>query len=249
MRLIAQDVLGQECIIQTVDGIPPVLYRYIGRQSFADDVTQEGRLRLGTLYGYLKSEGHNEAQHDPNEGLIAVMDKDFQGVLDAPVGFYITSTDRWITCLSAELSSDRLKEFGSEAVLEIQTKPFVEAVAVEMARWSPIGALDRVRYISDSMHSLKNRTTEERMAHTYKTRNYAQQKEWRLCFEAHFANANSIKFQRDFGRFGNRSAFNTRNFWEEARTNGASGTLLTPRVIQSPAIAAAVRDVTHRVTQ
>lgn len=248
-RLLGQDALGQECIVQTVDGIPPVLYRYLDKPEFAADAIRNGRLRLGTLYGYLKSEGHNSAQHDLNEGLVSTLDLDFHGAVDAPISMIATSTDRWITCLTEELSKERMEEFGSKAVLEVQTTVFVKAVAVAMARHSPIGSLDRVRYVPDNMGSLRNVSDKERMAHTYKTSNYAQQREWRLCFEARNAHQESIHYRKSFERFGNRAAMNTREFWENARTNGASGRLLEPCFIQSPDIAIAVRDVTHQLTK
>lgn len=247
MRLVVQDVLGSECIVQTPAGIPQFLYRYLSERDFADQAVEYGKVRLGTLYGYLSEEGHNSAQHDPNEGIIYVVDDDLRGATDAPVGRIITSLDRWTLCLSEELSPELMSGFEAEAVLEVDMEPFVETLAVEMARHSSIGSLDSVRYVTDNFRSLKNVPDAGRMAHSYKTSAYAWQKEWRLCFEARGAHARSVQFSHEFDRFGNRRTFNDRSFWEACRTNGAFGQQLAPLFAQSSGIADAVRDVTHLI--
>ena len=238
----ATNLFGQICVLQLCDGIPERLYRYTNRQN-ADDLIQNGRIRFGTLYSYLKDERMNTAQIDASEGL-AVFPNDRFCFAGAPIAFAITSLDRWVLCLSDKLSKDLMRQFEADAVVRISGKGFYTELAKSMALRAEIGSLDKVTYVENVLNNDWNVSDHQAFAHMRKGASYAYQSEWRLNFEKRGGFKESAARNAELKRFGLQRP-NDMDELSKSRTNGNSGEVLEPVFVTNKRLRQYVTDVTQ----
>lgn len=236
------NVFGQSCVLQLYGGIPERLYRYTSRRNL-DDLIQNGRVRLGTLFGYLKDERMNDAQRDANEGL-ALFPYDVFRFADAPIAFAVTSLDRWVLCLSDKLSRELMSKFEADAVACICGEGFYVELARSMALRAEIGSLDKVTYVENVLSNDWNVSEDRAFAHMRKGVKYAYQSEWRLNFEKRGAFKKSTARNAELSRFELKKP-NDVDWLSRSRTNGNSGEVLDPVFVTNKHLRQYVTDVTH----
>jgi len=166
--------------------IPRKLYRYT-KKRFAEDLINNGRLRMGTLFGYRGGEALTEAQADEFEGTHTFTGHS-QGVIACAM---VISLDNWILCLSAALNPAFLQDgsFGdADCIVEIDTFGFCAELAAAMAHRCSSGMAVRIRYLDadDYDTGLDFDIPSNVPAGSSIKPNlerYAGQEEWRLAFD------------------------------------------------------------------
>lgn len=240
----ATNFAGQICTLQLCQGVPSALYRYAKREH-ADDLLIRGRLRLGTLFSYVRNKSLNSAQRDENEGWAYFHTAETLG-LDGPVSFVATSADRWMLCLSDQISHEMMIAFGVDAVLRISGQGFFDLVAENMAVHSDIGSLDKVAYVGSATHDNMDVDPSLAFAHMQKPKNYEYQSEWRLNFERRGTYETSAIKNEVMNRFGLKQP-NDVDWVKRSRTNGVSGETLSPVFVEDKRLSKFVTDVTSEV--
>ncbi len=121
---------------------PKYVYRYFDKAEHANDLLENGSLRLGSLLKYADEEAYQGARLDVAEGRAGFVTK----VNGWPYQQTVISQDCWVLCTSTVLSHEIAKRFDAVACVRISMKPFALTLARAMAPHSDVGGAGIVRY-------------------------------------------------------------------------------------------------------